>query len=527
MATISNNALIELAIDLCRSLQAQDRFERLLRTVRQTIPCDAVVLLQKMDSRLKPLAQLGLTNDCMGRRFEIGSHPRFEHICQSPEPLRFDLDSPLPDPYDGMLLSQSGNLPVHACMGIPLRVEGELLGILTLDSMTPSAFEDIPHRTLDIVAAMSSATLNNAMLMAQLEALSTHNQEVVAELSNEALSKDGGELIGSSVACQKLRQEINLVAPSDFSVLVQGETGVGKELVARTIHHQSRRAGQALVYVNCAALPDNLVESELFGHVKGAFTGADRDRAGKFALADRGTIFLDEIGELPLSAQSKLLRVLQNQEIQRVGDDEVHYVDVRVIAATNRSLKNEIEQGNFRADLYHRLSVYPLNIPALREHPEDIPELVGFFAESLRRKLGLRQLLVAGSVYDYLMQYDWPGNVRELEHVVSRAALRATNGSANAIVEIGLSDLEHLVPQAQPDSLAYLKEASIDESESASTPLGNLKVATAAFQRRTILSALQACDGNWAAAARLLEMDRANLNRLGKRLGIRVQRTVQ
>lgn len=202
-----------------------------------------------------------------------------------------------------------------------------------------------------------------------------------------------------------MKADIDVVAPSQFNILIHGETGVGKELVARTIHQRSNRKRQPLVYVNCAAIPENLLESELFGHVKGAFTGADRARMGKFALADGGTLFLDEIGELPLSAQSKILRALQNHEIQPVGQDRVQTVDVRILAATNRDLKKEVEAGRFRADLYHRLSVYPIYVPPLRERKGDLSLLAGYFVEQARRKLGITQLKLHGDVLSQLIQY--------------------------------------------------------------------------------------------------------------------------
>jgi anaerobic nitric oxide reductase transcription regulator len=549
MSLISTSALIELAVDLTKSLNNQDRFERLLATVRQTIACDAVVILHCQGRLLKPLAQMGLSRDALGRRFQIDEHPRFAEICGSQAPVRFAADSPLPDPYDGMMLSHEGNLPVHACMGLPLFAEDSLLGVLTLDSMTPGVFDDIPKRTLDIVAAMSAATLNTAILLEQMENLSRHNQQVVTELTSEALHKDGGELIGSSPEMQKLKREISLVAPSDYTVLIEGETGVGKELVARTLHRESMRSDKALVYVNCAAIPETLVESELFGHVKGAFTGAQSRRAGKFSLANAGTLFLDEIGELPLSAQSKLLRALQNQEIQPVGQDEVVTVDVRVLAATNRDLEQEVKAGRFRADLYHRLSVYPIRISPLRERKMDVVELAGFFCEQVRRKLGLQHLVLSPLVEKRLEAYDWPGNIRELEHVISRAALRARSQRSDAIVEILATDLALLESgsiessgESSPIQSSPLQSASIqseptgsatetsvpktveEQGEKSGLSGGGLKVQTDRLQQSLIIEALNASDGNWSAAARLLDYDRANLRRLAKRLGVRIKR---
>jgi len=522
MAEITSDTLIELALDLTTNLTAKDRFTRLLATVKSTITCDAVVLLSVTHETLKPLSQLGLSPDVLGRRFDIHEHPRLSEICRAKGPVRFSADSPLPDPYDGMLLTHSGVLPVHACMGLPLFSGGKLIGMLTLDSMTPKVFDDIPERTLAVISAMSAAALKTAMLLEQLERDSRHTEQVVVELTNEALTKDGGELIGNSGPMIRLKADINLVASSEFTVLIQGETGVGKELVARTLHQQSRRNQGPLVYVNCAALPENLVESELFGHVKGAFTGAEKNRRGKFSLAHHGTLFLDEVGELPLPVQSKLLRALQNKEIQAVGCDRVETVDVRVIAATNRILEHEVDAGRFRADLYHRLSVYPILVPPLRTRGNDITELAGYFSEQIRRKLGYVQITLSPSALNKLNRYHWPGNVRELEHVISRAALRARAKSERDAVKIEDHDIEHLISGVDsPGSM----NSNPSQRNHQSLAIGEgLKIQTELFQRDLIRQALHMENNNWAAAARRLDIDRSNLIRTAKRLGVEVQK---
>jgi len=538
MANISYSSLIELAIDLSSGLINKDRFERLLTTVRKTVPCDAVVLLARQGERLKPLALQGLSPDTLGRRFEINQHPRFQQICASTTPVRFESDSQLPDPYDGLLLATEGDLPVHSCMGLPLLFEGSLIGLLTLDSLTPNSFDDIPQRTLDIISAMSAASLKTALTLNLLEQHASHNRQVVAELTHEALIKDGGELIGNSSTMNKLKKEIQIVAQSDFTALISGETGVGKELVARTLHQQSSRSEGPLVYVNCAALPENLIESELFGHRKGAFTGASENRSGKFTIADGGTLFLDEIGEIPLAVQSKLLRALQSQEIQAVGQDKTHTVDVRIIAATNRNLKEEVEAGRFRSDLFHRLTVYPIQVPPLRERDNDIALLAGYFVEQIRRKLGVQQIKFGPQVTQYLKQYDWPGNVRELEHMINRAALKAKNSqsnnlnqsepSASGIITIELTHIGQLI-----STLETNMGSNLDNNSAAlatvlfSQPELGIKSATEDFQRQLISNALNQHNGNWSAAARQLKTDRANLNRMAKRLGISIIKTIK
>jgi len=423
-------------------------------------------------------------------------------------------------------------------MGLPLLFEGSLIGLLTLDSLTPNSFDDIPQRTLDIISAMSAASLKTALTLNLLEQHASHNRQVVAELTHEALIKDGGELIGNSSTMNKLKKEIQIVAQSDFTALISGETGVGKELVARTLHQQSSRSEGPLVYVNCAALPENLIESELFGHRKGAFTGASENRSGKFTIADGGTLFLDEIGEIPLAVQSKLLRALQSQEIQAVGQDKTHTVDVRIIAATNRNLKEEVEAGRFRSDLFHRLTVYPIQVPPLRERDNDIALLAGYFVEQIRRKLGVQQIKFGPQVTQYLKQYDWPGNVRELEHMINRAALKAKNSqsnnlnqsepSASGIITIELTHIGQLI-----STLETNMGSNLDNNSAAlatvlfSQPELGIKSATEDFQRQLISNALNQHNGNWSAAARQLKTDRANLNRMAKRLGISIIKTIK
>jgi len=523
VSAISSNAIIELAVDLASSLTTKDRYDRLLDNVRKLITCDAVALLSFHSGILKPIAIQGLSRDTLGRRFYASEHPRFEILCASLTPVRFPADSPMPDPYDGLLIDRDDDLPVHSCMGLPLYFGHRLLGLLTIDSMTPHMFDDIAERTLQLISSIAAAALNNALLVQQLEAQAAHAQRVVESLTEDALIRDGGELIGNSEVMHALKREIGIAAPSDFTVLIEGETGVGKELVARTLHQKSRRHHAPMVYVNCAALPENLIESELFGHVKGAFTGAERMREGKFLLADGGTLFLDEIGELPLAAQAKMLRVLQSGEVQSLGQDQIKRVDVRVIAATNRDLGLECERGQFRQDLYHRLSVYPINVPMLKDRLGDVPLLVGYFIERLRRKFGLRQLKISNGALTHLSAYSWPGNVRELEHVVSRAALKAfSRQGKDVMVTIDRVDCDVFSQRAFETPIEVTTNSEQEDGENT-----DLRAATDAFKKQLISRVLIQEKGSWAAAARRLNTNRANLNRLAKRLGVHVVKSVQ
>src|SRR6201999_1927728 len=234
-----------------------------------------------------------------------------------------------------------------------------------------------------------------------------------------------GDLVGRSPALAAVERQIELVAPTDAPGLILGETGPGKELVAREVHRRSGRSARPLIKVNCAAVPRELYESEFFGHARGAFTGALRDRAGRFELADGGTLFLDEVGEIPLELQAKLLRVLQEGELERVGEERTRKINVRLIAATNGDLRAEAEAGRFRQDLYYRLSVFPVELPPLRKRADDIPLLAEHFLALAARKLGRPKLRLTLAHVQQLQQYPWPGNVRELQHVIERAAITA------------------------------------------------------------------------------------------------------
>src|SRR5512143_518093 len=419
-------ALLEIARDLTASLAAEDRYARLLSAIRRTIPCDAACLLRLEGRVLVPVAAHGLVKQALGRRFDRREHPRLDLILRSKEPVRFPPDSPLADPFDGLIDGRPHALgQIHACLGCALTEGGEVVGALTADALEPHAFDGLDQRVLATLGALAGAALRTTSLIEALERRADERGRVARELQQSAVEASGGQLIGSSPPMRRLRDEISLVAASSFAVLVTGETGVGKELVAHLVHAASARRDEPFIQVNCAALPVSIAESELFGHVAGAFTGAMRDRAGKFEVASGGTLFLDEIGELPLELQPKLLRALQQGDVQRVGSDRVHRVDVRIVAATNRNLEREVEGGRFRADLYHRLAVFPLRVPPLRERRDDIPLLVAHFADEARRRLGLGPLRLPDEARERLVAADWPGNVRELENVVSRAVLRA------------------------------------------------------------------------------------------------------
>ncbi|WP_028111709.1 nitric oxide reductase transcriptional regulator NorR [Ferrimonas kyonanensis] len=498
----------ELALDLTSGLSDADRFQRLLTTIRDLVACDAAALLKLSDHHFEPLATNGMEAEVLGRRFVIADHPRLEAIARAGDVVRFPADSQLPDPYDGLIANHPSDLKVHACIGLPLLVNQRLIGAVTIDGFNPNQFDGFSDRELRAVTALAAASLNNALLVEELELLSAGGGERVGRPQ----SAPPGEIIGQSAAMLDLKREIGIVSSTDLTALVTGETGVGKELVAEAIHAQSPRAAQPLVYLNCAALPESVAESELFGHVKGAFTGAISHRQGKFEMADGGTLFLDEIGELPLSLQAKLLRVLQYGDLQRVGSDQPVQVDVRIIAATNRDLKQEVSDGRFRADLYHRLSVFPLWVPPLRSRGQDVLLLCGFFLERNRSKLGLAGLSLTDAAQESVRSYTWPGNVRELEHCLFRAAVvaRSAQSGDHIVIEPAMLRLGQASASPQPEAM-----------QQQVTEAGGLRDATDQFQTRLIQQALTAEAGNWSAAARRLQMDSGNLHRLARRLGLK------
>lgn len=331
------------------------------------------------------------------------------------------------------------------------------------------------------------------------------------ELENEYLQEElrGNyrAILGESPALKKVLAQIEMVAPTNASVLILGESGTGKELVARAIHDRSPRKDAPLVRVNCASVPRELFESEFFGHVRGAFTGAIKDRVGRFELAHSGTLFLDEIGEVPLELQSKLLRVLQEGQFEKLGEDRTRTVDVRIIAATNRDLEGEVKAGRFRQDLYYRLSVFPIDLPPLRDRTEDIPALAEHFLRQSARKLGVHPPRLAAAQLKELQSYDWPGNVRELQNVIERAAIRSRDGH----LELGV---------ARAGALRSPVRRTGSSPEPSSISLAEIKD----HERRLIVDALTKTHGKIYGsdgAAALLGMKPTTLSSRVHRLGLR------
>jgi formate hydrogenlyase transcriptional activator len=308
--------------------------------------------------------------------------------------------------------------------GYPLIFRGSLLGVMGMFSRQPLDRREL--ELLSLFASQAAIAIKNAQLFTEVKALKSRLEAENRYLQEEIkLHHNFTEIVGGSPQIRAVLQIVEQVAPTDVTVLIQGETGTGKELIARAIHNLSARKGQPLVRVSCGAIPQGLIESELFGHERGAFTSALRQRVGRFELADGGTIFLDEVGELPPDTQVKLLRVLQEREFERVGSSRSIRVDLRIIAATNRNLAEHVNKGSFRSDLFYRLSVFPIELPPLRERKSDIPALVDYFLAKYSKRLSKSIRGVSGDVIDRLQKYSWPGNIRELESVIERAVILA------------------------------------------------------------------------------------------------------
>jgi Nif-specific regulatory protein len=369
----------------------------------------------------------------------------------------------------------------HSFMCVPVKSSsGEVIGTFSADRVyDPHARLNDDVRFMTIVATLISQSVerHQRWLMERTQ-LEEENRRLRAELID---TRSFDNMIGKSQAMKELYTMISLVSETDATAFILGESGVGKELVASSIHYNSKRAQRPFIKVNCGALPDNLIESELFGHEKGAFTGAIAKREGRFEAAEGGTIFLDEIGDLPLATQVKLLRVLQEQEFERLGSSRTQKCNVRVIAATNRPLEDMIDAGTFRADLYYRLNVFPVKVPALRERKTDIMPLCDHFAEKYAKRFGKRIERISTAAAEMLMAYAWPGNVRELENCIERAVVMSCDGVIR--------------PQHLPISLHL---PMIDEK----SERGLFDVVVSAVERDLITDALKMTNGNMAKAAK-------------------------
>jgi formate hydrogenlyase transcriptional activator len=397
----------------------------------------------------------------------------------------------------------------HSAIGIgyrslcrlPLCTPQGCLGVLSVAGLTRHSYCDQEVRLLLLAADQVALGMANFLLHAEVQKLKDDSGSENAYFATEPVSEPSfQEIVGRSPALKRVLRQIEVVAPTDSGVLIQGETGTGKELIAQAIHNRSARRDRPFIKVNCAAIPSGLLESELFGHEKGAFTGAIMRKPGRFELADKGTLFLDEVGDIPLDLQAKLLRVLQEREFERLGSTRTQQVDVRVIAATHRDLKQMIEEGTFRSDLYYRLHVFPLSVPPLRERREDIPLMARHFVDKYARRMSRNIEAIPTRTMDALASYSWPGNVRELQNFIERAVILSPGESLRAPIE----ELKQETKSAFGTNLSTLEE----------------------MEREHVLRALR--ESNWVTggpkgAAVRLGMKRTTLAYRIRKLGIPVR----
>jgi formate hydrogenlyase transcriptional activator len=398
------------------------------------------------------------------------------------------------------LLERVQSYGVQSCCWLPLTTARLRLGTLVLASKQPSNYDAADVGFLRQVANQVAVAVENALAFQEIQGLKDRLAKENAYLEEEARTEHNfGEVVGASPGLRRVLKQVETVAPTTSTVLVRGETGTGKELIARALHELSPRQERTFVKLNCAAIPTGLLESELFGHERGAFTGAIGQKVGRFELAHQGTLFLDEVGDIPPELQPKLLRVLQEQEFERLGGTKTIKVDVRLVAATHRDLARMVADGRFREDLYYRLNVFPLVLPPLRERRDDIPRLVRHFTQRFARRMGKRIETIPTAIMDALVRYPWPGNVRELQNVIERAVILTPGPS----LHVPISDLQ---TTAQPVPSPTATAVTLADAE-----------------RDHILSVLRETEwvlGGPNGAAARLGMKRTTLQSKIKKLGI-------
>src|SRR5579862_3316130 len=412
------------------------------------------------------------------------------------------------------------DLGIQSLAHVPMIGRGGIVGVLSLGSWREHSFSQDDLAFLGQIARQVAIAIENALAFGEMSDIKNKLAQEKLYLEGEIRSElKFEEIVGKSEALRRVLKEVETVAPTDSTVLIYGETGTGKELIARAVHNLSSRQSNGFVKLNCAAIPTGLLESEMFGHERGAFTGAISQRVGRFELANHGTMFLDEIGEVPLELQPKLLRVLQEREFERLGSTRTLRTDARLIAATNRDLEALVSEQKFRSDLYYRLNVFPLRVPALRERPEDIPLLVRHFVQQFSRRVSRAIDTIPSETMTTLVKYPWPGNIRELQNVIERAVI-LTKGS---ILNVPSDELR--VSSANSMALAA---AAGDHPPSPNAGSRNMRAVLDDTERRQIVAALE--QANWTVAgangaAARLGIKRSTLQSRMQKLGIRVSRT--
>ena len=501
--------LLDLTNRVVSKLELHDVLHEIAAGIRHVMQCDGVgVALRDSES-----GQLRVQNKDFPGHEETCNSGRpsnaAERVYQTGEAINFTKEQLAADE----MLASSG---LNSLCGFPLLCRGRKLGVLVVGSSSEDAFTEDDISFLSQVANQIAIAVENASAYGEISQLNDRLARENVYLESEIRSELGFEdIVGNSQALKQVLKEIETVAPADSTVLIYGETGTGKELIARAVHNLSSRKSNAFVKLNCAAIPTGLLESELFGHEKGAFTGAIAQRVGRFELAHRGSIFLDEIGEIPLELQPKLLRVLQEREFERLGSTRTLETDARLIAATNRDLKTMVEEQKFRSDLYYRLNVFPIRVPALRERKEDIPLLVRHFVQQFSQRNNRVISSIPSETMEALVRYRWPGNIRELQNVIERAVII----SKSPVLNVALAELQSDTIQ---ESRRAAPRATFPESK-------NLQGLLEETERTQILRALEACNGlitGPKGAASRLGIKRSTLQLRMQKLGIHLTRKV-
>ena len=500
--------LLDLTNRVMSKLQLPELLQEVSVSIRRVMQCEGVVVY------------LPETEDGKLRRAALDA-PGYEDSSKGPcsdyVNVAFRAGKPVILTKEEIAADSAASESVNSICYLPLLGRQRVLGVLGVGSSREDAFAEDDVEFLGQVSNQIALALENASAYGEIsqlkDRLARENVYLESEIRSELHFED---IVGNSEALRRVLAEIETVAPTDSTVLIYGDTGTGKELIARAVHNLSSRKSGAFVKLNCAAIPTGLLESELFGHERGAFTGAISQRVGRFELAHRGTIFLDEIGEIPLELQPKLLRVLQEREFERLGSTRTLRTDARLIAATNRDLKAMAEDQKFRSDLYYRLNVFPVRVPPLRERREDIPLLVRHFVQQFSRRNNREINTVPSETMDALVRYHWPGNIRELQNVIERAVIISKGSMLNVpLAELqanasAVAKASHAVGKPTPDPYKSLQDI-LDETE-----------------QTEILRALEASNGVIAGpggAAARLGLKRSTLQLRMQKLGIRMSRT--
>jgi formate hydrogenlyase transcriptional activator len=497
--------LLDITNRIVTKLELRDLLREIVASIRHFMQCDSVgvALPDPEDGELRRYAV-----DHADFEMSVGpASKRTETVFRTGKPVIATKEEVVADPQGAL-----ANLSL--CL-YPLIVRERVLGVLGFGTSRENAFTEDDLSFFGQVANHIALAVENSLAYGQVselkDKLAQENVYLESEIRSELYFE---EIVGNSEPLRRVLQEIEIVAPADSTVLIYGETGTGKELIARALHNLSSRKPNAFVKLNCAAIPTGLLESELFGHEKGAFTGAITQRVGRFELANRGTIFLDEIGEIPLELQPKLLRVLQEREFERLGSARTIRTDARLIAATNRDLKTMVEEHRFRSDLYYRLDVFPIRVPSLRERKEDIPLLVRHFVKEFSRRNQRVIDTIPSETMQALVRYHWPGNIRELQNVIERAVII----SRGPVLNVALAGL---TPDVASTSAPVVTTAK-------SAPHESLQEMLEATERNQILRALEEANGVVAGpngAAARLGLKRSTLQLRMQRLGIRLSRS--